>query len=226
MTEQEALIRRVCLTPADDLPRLIYADWLGDQGERDRAEFIRVQIEADKLDRIVTSAIYAPGPPQNVRTEFSRLCELRQRERELKDVLRMPLWVGEQPVQARFFGAVTRRGFFDSVTCTAAQWLAHGPAIVQQQPITRVVLSDRKPVGPLQASINGIVRSTWSWDRLPALDRHAENLKPCIFDHIKGGCSLRDGRVRAFNSRQEADVALSAAALLWARTEAGLEGDE
>lgn len=33
----------------DDAPRLIYADWLDEQGDSDRAEFIRVQVERARL---------------------------------------------------------------------------------------------------------------------------------------------------------------------------------
>src|SRR5450432_1685581 len=35
--------------PAEDGPRLVYADWLEEQGDADRAEFIRVQIELSCL---------------------------------------------------------------------------------------------------------------------------------------------------------------------------------
>jgi uncharacterized protein (TIGR02996 family) len=36
--------------PEDDAPRLIYADWLEEHGQSDRAEFIRLQIELAPLD--------------------------------------------------------------------------------------------------------------------------------------------------------------------------------
>jgi uncharacterized protein (TIGR02996 family) len=36
-------------SPEDDTPRLVYADWLQEQGEEERAEFIRVQCALDKL---------------------------------------------------------------------------------------------------------------------------------------------------------------------------------
>jgi uncharacterized protein (TIGR02996 family) len=36
-------------SPEDDGPRLVYADWLDEQGEHDRAEFIRLQIELARL---------------------------------------------------------------------------------------------------------------------------------------------------------------------------------
>jgi uncharacterized protein (TIGR02996 family) len=45
MTEREALLRAVCESPDDDTPRLVFADWLDEHGEPERAEFIRVQIE-------------------------------------------------------------------------------------------------------------------------------------------------------------------------------------
>jgi uncharacterized protein (TIGR02996 family) len=46
--DAKALMRAILDNPDDDLPRLAYADWLdetGDATDRDRAEFIRVQIE-------------------------------------------------------------------------------------------------------------------------------------------------------------------------------------
>src|SRR5947208_3209778 len=45
MGEEEALRRAVVASPDDDLPRLVYADWLEDAGDPDRAEFIRAQVQ-------------------------------------------------------------------------------------------------------------------------------------------------------------------------------------
>ena len=39
------MIRSILISPNDDLPRLIYADWLDENGQSDRAAFIRVQID-------------------------------------------------------------------------------------------------------------------------------------------------------------------------------------
>lgn len=49
MTERDALHAAVCANPDDDTPRLVFADWLQEHDEEDRAEFIRVQIEATRL---------------------------------------------------------------------------------------------------------------------------------------------------------------------------------
>ena len=40
-----ALLAVIRAAPADDAPRLVYADWLDEHGQPERAEFIRVQIE-------------------------------------------------------------------------------------------------------------------------------------------------------------------------------------
>lgn len=41
MTTSDALLAAVLANPADDLPRLVYADWLDENGQPERAEFIR-----------------------------------------------------------------------------------------------------------------------------------------------------------------------------------------
>src|SRR5215470_11482605 len=58
MSPDEAFRRDILANPDDDAVRLIYADWLDEHGDRDRADFIRVQcrlaqledIDAEKID--------------------------------------------------------------------------------------------------------------------------------------------------------------------------------
>ncbi len=47
MTEQEAFEAAIREHPEDDTPRLVYADWLDEHGEEDRANFIRAQCAGD-----------------------------------------------------------------------------------------------------------------------------------------------------------------------------------
>jgi uncharacterized protein (TIGR02996 family) len=49
MHDRDALLRAVVANPDDDAPRLVYADWLDEHGDPDRAEFIRIQIELHHL---------------------------------------------------------------------------------------------------------------------------------------------------------------------------------
>src|SRR4051794_5593177 len=43
MTPDEAFLCDIIEHPDDDAPRLIYADWLDEHGQPERAEFIRLQ---------------------------------------------------------------------------------------------------------------------------------------------------------------------------------------
>jgi uncharacterized protein (TIGR02996 family) len=44
MTERDLLLSAVCASPGD-APRLVFADWLQENGEPERAEFIRLKVE-------------------------------------------------------------------------------------------------------------------------------------------------------------------------------------
>lgn len=47
--DREALIAGIAADPDNDLRRLVFADWLEESGEAERAEFIRLQVEAARL---------------------------------------------------------------------------------------------------------------------------------------------------------------------------------
>jgi uncharacterized protein (TIGR02996 family) len=49
VTHNEAFLQHICEHPDDDAPRLIYADWLDENGQPERAEFIRLQLQLAKL---------------------------------------------------------------------------------------------------------------------------------------------------------------------------------
>jgi uncharacterized protein (TIGR02996 family) len=49
-TEQVALWAAIRANPDDDTPRLVYADWLQENGEEERAEFIRVQCQLAAIE--------------------------------------------------------------------------------------------------------------------------------------------------------------------------------
>lgn len=50
MSDGDRLLAAIWAHPADDTPRLMYADWLQEQGQHARAEFIRLQCELAHLD--------------------------------------------------------------------------------------------------------------------------------------------------------------------------------
>ncbi len=50
-TEYNRLVRAIIACPADDSLRLIFADWLDENGDEERAKFIRLQIDLTRLAR-------------------------------------------------------------------------------------------------------------------------------------------------------------------------------
>ena len=61
MTDGESLYRAILLVPADDAPRLVYADWLEERGDLERAELIRHMVHFPR-DR----AGYRPPKPASL----------------------------------------------------------------------------------------------------------------------------------------------------------------
>lgn len=61
--DEQALWAAIRAAPDDDLPRLVYADWLDERGRGDRAEFIRLQCRLAAL----------PSDRRRARKERSRL---------------------------------------------------------------------------------------------------------------------------------------------------------
>lgn len=87
--DEAAYLRAILDAPDDDLPRLGYADWLDQNGHRERAEFIRIQIELAR----------SPSHPEHA--------ALRKREAELLAAYARS-WV---PVNALALFFEWRRGF-------------------------------------------------------------------------------------------------------------------
>jgi uncharacterized protein (TIGR02996 family) len=106
MSTEEALYQAVLEAPEDDAPRLVYADWLEEHGQSERAEFIRVQIARE-------------GEPEH----SPRWRELEKRARALLKGNRRQ-W-GPAP-DSLAWDPEFRRGFVESV-CTSARDFADRP---------------------------------------------------------------------------------------------------
>lgn len=154
-----ALLAGIVAHPDADLPRLVAADWLEENGEPDRAAFIRLQIERETDDRP----------------------ELKWEEERYRNTpTGLPLWAEEacpSLVGPRFSGGSGlvgvsysgvekvrfRRGFPDAVTCTAEEWERFGALVLPRQPVRQLLLRECRQPG-LQ----------W-WAMLPTL-RHLRTL--------------------------------------------------
>jgi uncharacterized protein (TIGR02996 family) len=50
MSDHDALLHAIGEHPEEDTPRLMYADWLDENGDPDRADFVRNQVELARID--------------------------------------------------------------------------------------------------------------------------------------------------------------------------------
>lgn len=141
MNTREAFLADIIANPADDAVRLIYADWLDDQGEAERAEFIRVQCRLAAQAPCYAEVEHGDWDPSQHQKICGR-CFHRRRERELlnsgaEDWCDSPPGTWPSCVDILCW----TRGFVSSVTCTAADWLVHADTLTASQPIERVELT-------------------------------------------------------------------------------------
>lgn len=73
MPEESSFLRTICDRPDDDLPRLVYCDWLDENGQPERAEFIRIQIELSKLPNYTSDYADCPGC-DGIGLTYHRVC--------------------------------------------------------------------------------------------------------------------------------------------------------
>lgn len=146
MTDREALLAAILANREDDTPRLVFADCLDENGESERAEFIRLQVElAQRPDRIIGITWCCDTCQTENGVKHHSGCpilKLRRRERELLDknhvtdlAYNRTAWA--LPIRGDW-SVDFSRGFVSVVTCSWSDWLAHVDAIIACQPVERV----------------------------------------------------------------------------------------
>lgn len=146
-TEAEAFLQRIRAYPDDDAQRLIFADWLDEEGDP-RGRFIRVQLALAEL---------AEDDPARK--------DLAPVERELLEAHREE-W--ESPFRGLATGCVFRRGFVDEIKVTARQFLWHAHEIFAAGPVRHVYLLD------VSDSLPAVLQSPYL-GRLSALTIHGQH---------------------------------------------------
>jgi uncharacterized protein (TIGR02996 family) len=138
--DENALLSAIEAAPADDLPRLVYADWLEEHGHPTRAEFVRLQCEIEQLETVRKHEVR----PQH-ESQWRRQAELlaRYRGKLLGPLAGLPTWI-----EAKF-----RRGFVESVELRVADFLDHAAALDAARPRPRV------RVNQVAADVAGFLRS-------------------------------------------------------------------
>jgi uncharacterized protein (TIGR02996 family) len=120
MDQEQALLHAVCDEPDDDAPRLVYADWLEEHGQPERAEFIRVQIELADL------------PASN------RRHKIEARERSLLEEHGEEWFAPLQPFVFTDYSdepGEFRRGFVEEMHLLAEEFVEHAAEIFRLTPL-------------------------------------------------------------------------------------------
>jgi uncharacterized protein (TIGR02996 family) len=105
MTHEDVFLQDILAHPDDDTPRLIFADWLDDHADSDRAEFIRLQVRQ-------------PGSPRAEQL-------LREHDEE---------WAGPV-ISSLACGWVFRRGFVHTVTAEAGALVGRCKELFEAAPV-------------------------------------------------------------------------------------------
>lgn len=141
MTTHAALLAAVLAAPDDDTVRKAFADYCRENGQEERADFIEVQLELERIDPKRT-VFYLPDPE-----EKPELPPLHQREQDLwaaavesdevfdwfrgvfehaftsmAGVAQLSAGSGPDDYNQAGAQAIIRRGFVSEIHCTLAEW--------------------------------------------------------------------------------------------------------
>lgn len=215
------LLLDILYNPKEDDLRLIYADWLDEVGEHDRAEFIRVHVELSQLDPYHLSCTGGKCP----------VCsKLRFR---LEDVWNPPGHGFVQPVEdSRHpalwwrwrlkdsgrdeigpWGLVTR-GFVSKVECTCDEFMKVAEKLFTTHPIEGVVLTDKE-------EWKGEPHDDFQWyngDRPHPTGIHQESDLPQKLYLLLEQYFDEQHNAKGYHTREEARTALSRACVRYGRT--------
>jgi uncharacterized protein (TIGR02996 family) len=115
MSDEQALLAAIVENPDDDLPRLIYADFIQEQGQSDRAEFIRLQCQLAQLNE---------DDPNREKLE-NREQRLLKRHQES--------WL--KPFEGCCTKSKFSRGFVEEMTLSSSQFLFYHKWIFSRTPL-------------------------------------------------------------------------------------------
>lgn len=216
MTDGPALLAAILADPGDDTARLVFADWLEENGQRKRAEFIRVQVE------IARRAGQCGHVVRTTQTFCPACSDLRRREENLwlcegpQGPLNMP-WI---PGLSRPLLHQYSRGFVSHVTCSWPDWSRHATAILERHPVTTVTLAGKVPYTVAENAGGGF---GWFDDKYRNWDDGGYGTDPdsvpraLIEAMEKLGLGTGSNRERFFKTEAEALAALSDACIAWGR---------
>jgi uncharacterized protein (TIGR02996 family) len=121
--DELALLKAVASAPDDDLPRLVYADWLDEHNRPERAEFIRLQIADER------------GTARAGREQRRVWVEEMLAEHRDAWCRELPRWVRRWYGDHRWEHPTFRRGFIAELSVYASPFLAFGDRLLDRTPL-------------------------------------------------------------------------------------------
>ncbi len=205
MTNGDALLASIFAAPDEDTPRLVYADWLDENGQPARAEFIRVQVE---IARMVLHA----RQPLNVET-----AGLLAREKTLLVTHRenwlAPLYEKGEPLDSGSTHGQFRRGFVEIVWMRATRFLSHAERLFQLCPVRELRVTTRTTPDEFAALLaSPFLRML---DSLDLSDVRLGKTAPRIVSHSHFASALRILRLRGCGITDEGAHLLARVPFEW-----------
>lgn len=198
-----ALMQAVAANPADDVVRGVLADWYEENGQVERAEFIRAQIE---LARMTEKERQSSHGKQLRKIQYAN-------QKCIANILPNNIDIVQDRVDTKgmwYFDYIggnlfcINRGFVKEIHCTLNRWLWHGRAIVATNPIERVEVSDREPMEDASLFFWNYTNNAY-FDSPFIIPREVHRLLKSDLQHR-----------HIFTSREQAINALSDALIAWA----------
>lgn len=222
MNTRQALMLGVCEEPADDLRRMIFADFCEENGEEDLARFIRLSLKLQddwlKMD-----------------VECLSLLKKKKRNLSNRQIWASPLsrlytqqW---EPRDSWFW-----RGFVNTASSSYTRWMEHGEQVVKELPIEKLEIHGKMafPLDPEEAddvaldpSLHDSDYQVYGWEIGEDARDHRQipaSIVSCMPDIIQPRTRVINGKIRTFvvwPLRGLAEDALEIACLRFARSKAG-----
>lgn len=115
MNDRDALLAAIFANPDEDMPRLMFADWLQENGAHDRGQFVRLQVEGAHAE---------PFSPQ-----------AREFEAAAQKLLDRHFGTWTEHLTDRVIGSRFTRGFIEHVGVNAATFARDAADLFQTEPI-------------------------------------------------------------------------------------------
>jgi uncharacterized protein (TIGR02996 family) len=241
--EHPEFLHSILTDPADDAARLVYADWLEEQGSPEKAARARlIRLGYERRDQL--AGRYRASPENDARQAALDDAILALVEEYGRRWFSIPPFLTLDSAGAKDWKVVREsvrdqldRGFVGRAVCEAESFLSEagppsGPAVsfagalFSRQPVTNVLLSDRGParVGSLPRSEPVVYR--WWRIRDGFLLPDADDLPARLWDLLSSPQEIHDypdGQKSAwYTTAAEAVADLSRACVRYGRRAAGL----